>query len=133
MEGGAADPYLPHCFEDDHTVAYTGTHDNDTTLGWYRAAAEKARDYFRRYMNVSGDNPSWDLIRLLFSSSAKWVVAPVQDIMGLGGDDRMNLPGTAEGNWRFRFTKDMLTDGAAYNLRYLSEMFGRNEDDNGES
>ncbi|MCL2704192.1 MAG: 4-alpha-glucanotransferase [Defluviitaleaceae bacterium] len=126
MEGGAENADLPHCYEDGHTVAYTGTHDNDTTLGWYAAATDKHRDYFRRYMNVSGENAPWDLIRLLFSSSAKWAVAPVQDVMGLGSADRMNLPGVASGNWRFRYTADMLTDEAAGALRYLSELFGRN-------
>ena len=128
MEGGAMSSYMPHSFEDDHTVAYTGTHDNDTTVGWYAAASEKTRDYFRQYMNTDGESPSWDLLRLLFSSSAKWVIAPIQDILSLGSKDRMNEPGTKSGNWRFRFTKDMLVDGAAAGLRYFSELFGRNAD-----
>jgi 4-alpha-glucanotransferase len=126
MEGAPESLDLPYNFEDSHTVAYTGTHDNDTTLGWYKSSAEKIRDYFRRYMNVSGDSPPADLIRLMFASNAKWVLAPIQDVFGLGTEDRMNLPGTPTGNWQFRFTEDMMTEEAAHMLRYLSDLFGRN-------
>ncbi|MDR1704159.1 MAG: 4-alpha-glucanotransferase [Clostridiales bacterium] len=128
MEGGAADPYMPHNFEDGHSVVYTGTHDNETTMGWYSGASEKTKDYFRKYLNVSGENAAWDLMRLAFSSTAGWAVVPIQDVLSLGNEARMNLPGSKEGNWRFRFTADMLTDERAKGLRYLSELFGRNLD-----
>ena len=120
-------PYLPHSCEK-NTVIYTGTHDNDTTKGWYETASEQEKDHFRRYMNVSGENAPWDLIRLAFSSPAVFAVIPLQDVFGLGTEDRMNLPGTAEGNWGFSFSFDLWTEGCTEGLLYLSELFGRNGD-----
>lgn len=117
--------YLPHNFTDANTVIYTGTHDNDTTVSWYKSAPEPEKDYLRRYMNVSGEDVSWDLIRLAYSSSAAFAVVPIQDIMSLGGEDRMNLPGIPSGNWQFRYTQDMLTDTMAERLCYLSGLFNR--------
>ncbi|MDR3091945.1 MAG: 4-alpha-glucanotransferase [Clostridiales bacterium] len=126
FDGDVRNAYLPHNLRDPRTVLYTGTHDNDTTLGWYRSAPEKCTDYFRRYMNVSGEDAAWDMIRLAFSTSADQVVVPVQDILSLPGEARMNTPGLPSGNWRFRFEEGALTDAAADRLRYLSELFGRN-------
>lgn len=117
--------YLPHNYEKDNYVVYTGTHDNDTTVGWYKEQSEKDKDYIRRYMNVSGDNINWDLIRLAISSSAKYAIIPVQDIMGLDSDSRMNTPGVGEGNWQFRFEKNMLKDDMAKELKYLCKLFNR--------
>ncbi len=129
VEGGANDPYIPHNFETTNTVAYTGTHDNDTTLGWYEKADEKYKDYFRRIMNVSGSDPAWDLIRLLFSSVAAYAIVPLQDVMGLGSFARMNTPGTAAGNWRFRYTQEMLSDDLIEKLLYLNKLFNRYKED----
>lgn len=117
--------YLPHNYEKDNYVVYTGTHDNDTTVGWYKEQSEKDKDYIRRYMNVSGDNINWDLIRLAISSSAKYAIIPVQDIMGLDSDSRMNTPGVGEGNWQFRFEEGMLNEDMAKELKYLCELFNR--------
>ncbi len=117
--------YLPHNYEKDNYVVYTGTHDNDTTVGWYKEQSEKDKDYIRRYMNVSGENINWDLIRLAISSSAKYAIIPIQDIMGLDTWARMNTPGVGEGNWQFRFEEDMLTEDMAKNLKYLCELFNR--------
>ncbi|MCL2217326.1 MAG: 4-alpha-glucanotransferase [Defluviitaleaceae bacterium] len=116
---------LPHCYEDNLTVVYSGTHDNNTTRGWYDEASEDERDYLRRYLNVSGGDVSWDLIRLAFSTSAVFAVVPIQDIMGLGAADRMNSPGLASGWWRFRYTGDMLSPAYAERLAYLTELFHR--------
>jgi len=118
--------FLPHNITTTNRALYTGTHDNDTTLGWYESGTEKERDYFRRYMNVSGEDVSWDMIRLAFSSPAETVVVPVQDVMSLGGEHRMNTPGVAVGNWMFRYTKDMLDEKLAEGLYYFSELFERN-------
>ena len=124
------DPFLPHNYETTKTVVYTGTHDNNTTLGWYtEEAAEKERDYFRRYMNISGENAAWDMIRLAFSSVADYAVVPVQDIMNLGAECRMNMPGAAKGNWQFRYTRKMLTSQMAAGLKYLSAVYNRCETD----
>lgn len=121
----ATNSYLPHNYEKDNYVVYTGTHDNDTTIGWYSEQSEKNRDYIRRYMNVNGDNINWDLIRLAISSSAKYAIIPVQDILGLGKEARMNTPGVGEGNWQFRFRENSLNEKIAKDLKYLCELFNR--------
>ena len=117
--------FLPHNYEDCLTIVYTGTHDNDTTLGWYQQAPEVEKDYFRRYLNVDGTNASWDLIRLAMSSSAVFAVTPIQDILNLGTNDRMNFPGQAQGYWKFRYTQDMLGQDYVNRLGYLTELFHR--------
>jgi len=117
--------YIPHNFGSAHTVLYTGTHDNDTSLGWYNSGNEDEKDYYRRYMNVSGQNVSWDLIRLAWSSVAFYAIAPIQDIFSLGTEARMNVPGEPAGNWGFRYRSDMLSDEIAEKLTYLTDMFNR--------
>lgn len=117
--------YLPHNFKDSNTIIYTGTHDNDTTLGWYNSIDEKSKDYIRRYMNISGDDICWDLIRLAFSSSADTAIIPIQDILCLNSDSRMNTPGNPSDNWQFRYKEEMLTDDILNRLKYLTELFNR--------
>ena len=120
------DKFLPHNYETFKTVVYTGTHDNNTTRGWYEEeASETERDCFRRYLNVSGENAAWDMIRLAFSSTAECAVVPIQDIMNLGAEHRMNTPGIAHGNWQFRYASDMLTSQIADGLKYLSLIYNR--------
>lgn len=126
FDADASSDHLPHNYPDSRTVVYTGTHDNDTTLGWYGAANDKARDYFRRYLNTSGEAAGWDLIRLAWSTNAVFAIAPVQDVLGAGAQARMNTPGTASGNWQYRFSADALTPGQAEGLKYLSQLHGRN-------
>lgn len=121
----AENEYLPHNFINRNCIAYTGTHDNDTTIGWYKSMDGKTQDHFRRYLNVSGDNAAWDMIRLTIASSAVFSIIPIQDLMNLPSDARMNVPGRSAGNWQFRFTKEMLTEGIADKLRYLTELFNR--------
>ncbi|MCL2839761.1 MAG: 4-alpha-glucanotransferase [Defluviitaleaceae bacterium] len=118
-------PHIPHCYEDSLTVVYSGTHDNNTTRGWYDSASDTERDHLRRYLNVSGDDVHWDLIRLAFSTTAVFAIVPIQDIMGLGENDRMNSPGIASGWWKFRYTQDMLLPDYAERLAYLSDLFDR--------
>ncbi|MCL2565796.1 MAG: 4-alpha-glucanotransferase [Defluviitaleaceae bacterium] len=122
---GAKSSYLPHNFDDSNTVVYTGTHDNNTTIGWYHELDENIKDFVRRYLRISGDDIAWDLIRLCFSSSANTAIIPIQDLMSLGGEARMNTPGTADGNWGFRFKKEMLSDDIAQGLKYLCELYNR--------
>lgn len=117
--------YLPHNYEKDNYIVYTGTHDNDTTIGWYSEQSEKDKDYIRRYMNVSGEFINWDLIRLAVSSCGKYSIIPIQDIIGLGSDARMNIPGKSEGNWQFRFEENDLNEKIADKLKYLCELFNR--------
>lgn len=117
--------YIPHNFESPETVLYTGTHDNDTSWGWYNSGPEDEKDYYRRYMNVSGDDVSWDLIRLAWGAIAHFAIAPIQDIFSLGSEARMNVPGIPAGNWRFKYREDMLTEDLAERLGYLTVMYNR--------
>lgn len=117
--------YLPHNYESNNYIVYTGTHDNETTLGWYNSTNEEIKDYVRRILNVSGDNISWDLIRYAISSSAKYAIIPIQDLMSLDNSARMNTPGVGQGNWQFRFKEDMLSDNIYKELKYLCKLFNR--------
>ena len=121
--GGPDHPFLPHNYPHPRWVAYTGTHDNDTAVGWYRSTSEVERHRFRVYVGRSGEEPGWDLIRLAWSSIARWAIAPMQDVLGLGSEGRMNIPGLAAGNWSWRCTE--LPHHTAFRLRELSESFGR--------
>jgi len=128
---GESNLYLPNNYTDSNTVVYTGTHDNDTTLAWYEKSSEQTKDFLRRYLNVSGDDICWDMIRLCFSSIARYALVPIQDIMRLDSYDRMNTPGTPAGNWQFRYTEDMLKPKYAEGLKYFSTMFNRNPNTQG--
>ncbi len=117
--------YQIHNFKSPNTIVYTGTHDNDTTLGWYQAESDEIKDHFRRYMNVSGEDPAGDLMRLAFSSIADYAIVPIQDVLRLDSEDRMNIPGKQGDCWQFRFTQDMLHENLANELAYLSKLFNR--------
>ncbi|WP_317854796.1 4-alpha-glucanotransferase [Chakrabartyella piscis] len=125
--GDGTNPYLPYNVNKD-TVIYTGTHDNNTTKGWYAFATDKECDHYRRYCNADGSNVTWDMIRLAFASSANTAIIPVQDVLNLDENYRMNMPGTVRGNWSFTFQWDMWNDGQLDGLRYLSDLFARNCD-----
>ncbi len=106
-------PYLPHNFATANCVVYTGTHDNNTTVGWYLSEklAETGRARVNRYANYhDGGQINWDLIRLSFSSIADLAITPLQDVLGFGEDCRMNTPSTCNGNWRWRIAPEFLTD-----------------------
>ncbi|QGZ89911.1 4-alpha-glucanotransferase [Microcystis aeruginosa] len=125
--GDAGNPYLPFNVER-NCVIYTGTHDNNTTLGWFQDNAndyEKARLY--QYLGAaSGQGVAWDLIRLAYSSVANQAIVPLQDVLGLGSDARMNTPSVAEGNWSWRYRQEALTTEYSDRLRDLVNFFGRN-------
>jgi len=116
--------FLPHTFNK-NCVVYTGTHDNETVLGWYRNASDSERDHIRRYMGVDGHDISWDMIRLAYMSVADTAVATMQDLMGLGNEARMNFPGKVGGYWRWRYQPHMLTEQIANRLAELTELYGR--------
>ena len=116
--------FLPHTFNK-NCVVYTGTHDNETILGWYRNAGDSERDHIRRYMGVDGHDISWDMIRLAYMSVADTAVATMQDLMGLGNEARMNFPGKVGGYWRWRYQPHMLTEQIANRLAELTELYGR--------
>lgn len=120
----ASDPFLPHNYPA-NCVVYTGTHDNDTTVGWYKQAPEKERDFCRRYLARSGDDVAWDLIRAGWSSKANYAIAPLQDLLNLGTEARMNYPGKPSGNWGWRFLSSNLSEPMANRLREQNVLYGR--------
>ncbi|MBI5041716.1 MAG: 4-alpha-glucanotransferase [Gammaproteobacteria bacterium] len=122
--GDAHNPYLPHNHEY-LSVAYTGTHDNDTTLGWYAGLDESVRAHAHEYLGYSTEAMPWPLIRATFASVAVLAVIPLQDALALGSEHRMNTPGVTEGNWRWRFAWEQLPDDLAERLRQLVELYGR--------
>jgi 4-alpha-glucanotransferase len=120
----AEERFLPHNY-DRNTVVYTGTHDNDTTLGWYAALGPGAVRDVRNYIPSMEANIAWDLMRTAWASVADLAVAPLQDLLGLGTEARMNYPGQAEGNWRWRFTQDALTEALLDKLTAWTEAYRR--------
>jgi 4-alpha-glucanotransferase len=107
-------------------VVYTGTHDNDTTIGWFNSTESYERDRVLRYLGgISSVGINWDLIRIAFSSVANQVILPMQDVLGLGNAARMNLPGTIQDNWQWRYHNSELTPEIEQQLLRLTETFGR--------
>jgi 4-alpha-glucanotransferase len=122
--GAPEDRFLPHNYER-NTVVYTGTHDNDTTRGWYEAIGEHERHFLRRYLGRDGSDVAWDLLRLAWASVADWALAPLQDVLDLGTEARMNFPGKPSGNWSWRFTPHQLTQGVQDRLADLTQLYAR--------
>ena len=127
--------FRPHNYPR-NLAAYTGTHDCDTTVGWWRSeghgestrsagAIERERAFTRRYLNTEGQEIHWDFIRALEASVADTVLIPLQDVLGLGRAARMNQPATLGGNWRWRYRESMLTPPVAQRLRELARMYDR--------
>jgi 4-alpha-glucanotransferase len=121
---GSDNPYLPHNHVSS-SVVYTGTHDNDTTLGWFTSLSAREKKMVLRYLDRAGDGIVWDLIRTALASVADTVIIPLQDVLELSGEFRMNLPGTAGGNWSWRFRKGVLTAKLAKRLLELAGIYGR--------
>ncbi|NBC47031.1 MAG: 4-alpha-glucanotransferase [Gammaproteobacteria bacterium] len=124
FEGGPDNPYLPFHHSRD-SVTYTGTHDNDTTLGWYEALDAGLRAHVDDYLGHSQEPMPWPMIRAALASRADLAVVPMQDLMGLGGAHRMNRPGVAIGNWQWRFQWDELDDALPARFAHLVELYGR--------
>jgi 4-alpha-glucanotransferase len=120
----ASDPYLPNNYIK-NCVVYTGTHDNDTTKGWYTQAPEKERDFVRRYLGRDDSNLAWEFIRLVFASVADTAIVPLQDVLGLGSEARMNTPGLASGNWSWRFKWEQVPYWIAPQLKDMAVVYGR--------
>ena len=119
--------YLPHNLTP-NSVIYPGTHDNDTSRGWYATASEAERDHVRRYLRVGGQEVGWDFIRTAYASVSRLAIIPFQDILSLGSEGRFNTPGRAEGNWQWRYRPEHLegvTGGTAGYLRELTGQYGR--------
>jgi 4-alpha-glucanotransferase len=116
--------FLPHTFTS-NCVVYTGTHDNETTVGWYQNAGIEEQDHVRRYISSDGHDIAWDLIRMAYSSVADTAVVPMQDLMKLDNKSRMNFPGKVGGFWQWRYTSEMLNGEIARRLRRITELYGR--------
>ncbi|HEY6140070.1 MAG TPA: 4-alpha-glucanotransferase [Thermoanaerobaculia bacterium] len=121
--------HLPHCYAHE-TVVYTGTHDNDTARGWYENATEAERAAAALYLGLtSADDAAWILIRTAFTSVAQTAIVPVQDILSLGSEARMNMPGAEKDNWSWRLRPGALTEEHAGRLRRLAKASGRSQRD----
>lgn len=121
----AGNSFLPHNYSK-NCVVYTGTHDNDTTIGWYETAPEVEKHRVREYTRSDGSEIHWELIRLGMLSVADQAIFPLQDFMNLDTKHRMNTPGTVQNNWQWRFTHDMLQKMDRKRILYLVNLSNRN-------
>jgi 4-alpha-glucanotransferase len=126
---------LPHNYIK-NSVVYTGTHDNDTTVGWFTSVAgegstrnseqiAREREFCLNYLNTDGQEIHWDLIRAVLASVADTAIIPLQDLLGLGNEARMNLPNSTSGNWSWRYKAGALTHELAERLKHLTQVYGR--------
>ncbi|HEY2596842.1 MAG TPA: 4-alpha-glucanotransferase [Chloroflexota bacterium] len=125
FDDGSDNPYLPHNYLNPNCLVYTGTHDNDTTRGWFSGLSDGERWHACRYLGTDGSNIAADLIRLALASIAYTAIVPLQDILDLGAEARINTPGAPEGNWTWRVQPDQLDPAHAERLAGLTELFGR--------
>ena len=133
--GTSDSEFLPHNYSR-NLVVYTGTHDNDTTVGWWNSTGagdstrlpeevQREREFVLRYLGVDGSDIHWAFIRAVLASVANWVMVPLQDVLGLGSHARMNLPARPNGNWQWRFLPEMLTESIQERLGELTVLYGR--------
>lgn len=122
--GGADNPYLPHNHVP-RSVVYTGTHDNDTTLGWYLGCDETQRQAVNDYLGNLPEDMPWPLIRAALASVARLAILPMQDILELGSEHRMNMPGTTANNWTWQFDWEQVPADLPGRLRQLIQLYGR--------
>ena len=127
FDGKSDNLYLPHNFEA-NTVVYTGTHDNDTSVGWWRSLSGQDQDYVRKYLGISGESIHWDLIHAASASVATISIVPMQDVLGLDSPHRMNQPGQATGYWEWRFNWNQVESWHADRLAELARLHGRSPD-----
>lgn len=124
FHGDPKEPFLPHNHIE-NCVIYTGTHDNDTSCGWYERINEKERDFYRRYLGRDGHDVAWDFIRACWSSVAVFALAPMQDLLSLGNEARMNYPGSPSGNWSWRMPEDALSETVMNRLMEFNYLYSR--------
>ena len=124
--GAQEDRFLPHNYEQ-NTVVYTGTHDNDTAVGWFATLTAVEQKFLNGYLPGAELDPAAALVRIAWASVGDLAIAPLQDVLGLGPEARMNMPGTAVGNWRWRLRAELLTDDVIAGLRELTKVYQRGE------
>ena len=122
--GDATNDHLPHNHTRD-SVVYTGTHDNDTTLGWFSNLGDDEQKYALSYLDAAESEINWELIRAAMASVGNLAIIPLQDVLGLGNEARMNLPASETGNWNWRTKTNALTSEVATRLRDLTKLYGR--------
>jgi 4-alpha-glucanotransferase len=120
-EGSA---YIPHLIEK-NSVVYTGTHDNDTVVGWFQKASLEDRQLVLDYANSDGRDIAWDFIRLAWGTVADIAIAPMQDLLSLDSGARMNTPSVASGNWQWRFKWENVTHQVAEKLKRITAIYER--------
>jgi len=126
FEGGPENPHLPHNLPA-NSVVYTGTHDNDTTLGWFQSCPPQMQAHIREYLGGFSDELPWPLIRAAFASHARLAVVPLQDLLMLGSEHRMNRPGVTAGNWSWRFSWDQVPESLGRRVQKLVHIYGRGQ------
>jgi 4-alpha-glucanotransferase len=124
FDSGEQNEFLPHHYDED-CVVYTGTHDNDTAVGWFKRIGEGERSFTQRYLKTSGEDIAWDLIKLGWASKAVFAIAPLQDLLSLDNRARMNYPGKPQGNWGWRYAGSNQYDGIKTKLKEVNYLFGR--------
>ena len=125
FDGKKDSEYLPHNYTR-HCVAYTGTHDNDTVMGWLSTAPEETVEYAREYLNLTKkEGFNWGVMRGIWSSVADMTIVPMQDLLGLGSEARINIPSTLGENWKWRMKSNALTDDLAEKLYSYMETYAR--------
>ena len=124
FDSDGMNPYLPHNHTRD-TVIYTGTHDNNTTVGWYKHLAQRTKDRIEEYYAQPAEAMPWPLIKSALASPARWAMVPFQDLLELDEQHRMNTPGTTEGNWRWRFDWSQVDGDLANKLKALNHLYAR--------
>ena len=127
--GDSSNPHLPHNAVP-NTIMYTGTHDNDTTAGWWASAPKDQKAKARRYAPGIEKDAAWEMIRLAWSSVSEVAIAPIQDLLGLGSKARMNTPGKPKGNWGWRIPEGANYAQSLERLAELTELYGRGHADN---
>jgi 4-alpha-glucanotransferase len=124
FNGDPKNDYLPHNYPK-NCVAYTGTHDNDTSRGWFDSQNRRERGFCLKYLNSDGKEIHWDFIRAIWASVADTTIAPMQDLLGLGNEARMNLPASSAGNWNWQCREGDFSEEIASKLKELGEIYGR--------
>ena len=126
FDSGETNQFLPHHYPE-NCVVYTGTHDNDTALGWFDRSGEEEKEFALGYLASSGEDIAWDLIKAAWGSRAVFAIAPLQDLLGLDNSARMNFPGTPQGNWRWRFAETDLSEELKNRLREVNFHYRRSK------
>ena len=124
--GDETNPHLPHNYVI-NSVVYTGTHDNNTTLGWWKNASHDEKSHLKDYFDTTAADINDTLIKGIYRSIAKLVLVPIQDVLKMGTEARMNKPGDPGGNWQFQLAPDLLTSDTAIYLSSLVKSYRRED------